>query len=135
MELVTDLSVTTHTPYQNLAAGKAVIPCLTIAVHRSFTIDLDVFATPDHEGDALLEGVVEIVVLPIFNIVSELETLCQRASSRSDLSTHLQCTIELDINIVQDREINLLANDVCLSFFEVHKTAVLCLFESPDEVC
>lgn len=57
---------------QNLATSKAVVPCLSIPVHRAFAIDSDVLSTPDHEGDTLLEGIVEVVILPVFNVVGEL---------------------------------------------------------------
>ena len=77
---VRDLRRRTH---QNLTASEAIVPCLTITIHRSLTINLDILATPDHESDALLEGVVEVVVLPILNIVGELEILCQTRSPKS----------------------------------------------------
>lgn len=57
---------------QNLAASKAVVPRLSIPIHRAFTIDFNILSTPDHEGDTLLEGIVEVVVLPVFDIVGEL---------------------------------------------------------------
>lgn len=62
---------------QNLAASKAIIPRLPVPIHRSFTENLDVLSTPDHEGDTLLEGVVEIVILPVFNVVGKLYGPCQ----------------------------------------------------------
>jgi hypothetical protein len=66
-----------YATYQDLAASKAVVPCLAITVHRSFTVNLDVLTTPYHEGDTLLEGIVEVVVLPIFNVVGKLHHPCQ----------------------------------------------------------
>lgn len=83
MGLVTGSSVTTYTTYQNLAASKAIVPRLTVAIHRSLTIDLDVLTAPDHESYALLEGIVEVVVLPVFNIVRKLGRLCQTKSPKS----------------------------------------------------
>lgn len=57
---------------QNFAASEAVVPRLSIPIHRAFAIDLDILSTPDHKCDTLLEGIVEVVVLPVFDVVGEL---------------------------------------------------------------
>jgi hypothetical protein len=59
--------------YQNFLARKSVIPSLTIAIHGTTPIDLDILSAPDNPSDALLEGIVEIVGLPILDIISELQ--------------------------------------------------------------
>lgn len=119
--------------HQDLTTSKAIVPCLTITVHRSLAVDADVFATPDHESDTLLERVVEVVALPIRNVIGELHV-----SDRSRYIvriTHLQGTIKLDIYIIEHRKIDLLANDVGLAFLEMYQSSVLCLFQSPNEIC
>jgi hypothetical protein len=58
--------------YQNLLAGKRIIPFLAIAIERAVAKDLDVLAAPHPEGDGLLEIVVEIVGLPVGDVIGEL---------------------------------------------------------------
>lgn len=71
--------------HQNLTASKAIVPCLTISVHGTFAIDFDVSATPNHESDALLEGIVKIVVLPVLDIIGELNWYSISSNQESDL--------------------------------------------------
>lgn len=58
--------------HQNFTAGESIIPSLAIAIQRSVAINLDVLASPFPERDALLEWMVEIVLLPVSDIVGEL---------------------------------------------------------------
>jgi hypothetical protein len=58
--------------YQNFEPSKSVIPSLTIAIQSSTTVNLDVFTSPYPECDRLLEGVIEVVRLPVLDIVGEL---------------------------------------------------------------
>lgn len=58
--------------YQNLKAGKAIIPSLAIPVQNTSTENLDVLASPLPKCDRLLERMVKVIVLPISDVVGEL---------------------------------------------------------------
>lgn len=58
--------------YKNFTASEAVVPGLTIAVDLSGTFDYDVFPAPLPESDGVLEGVEEVVGLPVCDIVCKL---------------------------------------------------------------
>lgn len=58
--------------YQNLLACKIIIPLLTIAIQRALAKDLDILPAPNPERDGFLEIVVEVIGLPIFNVVGKL---------------------------------------------------------------
>lgn len=65
--------------HQNFHSSEAVVPSLPVAVQCTLAEDLDVLATPDPEGDGLLEGVVKVILLPVFNVVGELSLLSAEA--------------------------------------------------------
>jgi hypothetical protein len=52
--------------YKDFTASEAVVPGLTIAV------DYNVFSAPLPEGDGVLEGVEEVVGLPVCDIICKL---------------------------------------------------------------
>lgn len=58
--------------HQDLTTRKRIIPRLTIAIQSPLSENLNVLTTPDPESDRLLKVVIEIVRLPIFDIVGEL---------------------------------------------------------------
>lgn len=76
---------------KNLCARETIPPSLSVAIDHTFAVDLDIpgvmsvlqeadsgysvylLATPHPESDALLEIVVEVVRLPIFDVVRELQ--------------------------------------------------------------
>lgn len=58
--------------YQDFLPGKLIIPLLTIPIEGALSKDLDILTTPYPECDRLLEIVVEVVRLPILDIVGEL---------------------------------------------------------------
>ena len=60
--------------YQNLLSSKLIIPFLPIAVQHTTPEDLDVLTTPAPEGDGFLEVVVEVVGLPVGDVVCKLHT-------------------------------------------------------------
>src|SRR4051794_36931623 len=58
--------------YQNLPASKGVVPGLTISIQSTLAENFDVLATPNPEGNGLLESIVEVVCLPVLNIIRKL---------------------------------------------------------------
>jgi hypothetical protein len=58
--------------YKNFLSCKTVPPSLAVSIESSCAENLDVLAAPFPESDGLLEGVVEVVVLPVCDIVGEL---------------------------------------------------------------
>lgn len=52
--------------------GKLVVPLLAVAIQSAVAEDLDILTTPNPEGDGLLEVIVEVVGLPVVDIVGEL---------------------------------------------------------------
>lgn len=74
------LSIESGPPYQNLKASEAIVPRLPIAVQSSTTVNLDILSAPHPEGDRVLERIKEVVRLPIFDIVGELQTTRSLAS-------------------------------------------------------
>jgi hypothetical protein len=60
---------------QYFGAREAVPPCLTVAIDHTFTIYLDVPATPNPKCDALLEVVVEAISLPVLDVVGKLDSV------------------------------------------------------------
>jgi hypothetical protein len=61
--------------YQYLLSSKIIIPLLTISIQGSLAKDLDVLTTPNPECDRLLEIIIEVVRLPICDIISELHVI------------------------------------------------------------
>lgn len=89
---------------QYLCSCKAVPPCLTIPIDDPGTVDLDVLSAPDPERDALLEGVIEVVGLPIVDIICELSA---SASVHRGIVwlTYFQLPFNIHIDIFQKRQI------------------------------
>ncbi len=58
--------------YQDLSTCKSIIPSLAISIDYTSSIDLDIFASPFPPRDRVLERVVEVIVLPVCNVVGEL---------------------------------------------------------------
>lgn len=58
--------------HQNFQAGKGIVPLLAIAIKSTLAEDLDILTTPNPESDRFLERVVEVVCLPVVDIVGEL---------------------------------------------------------------
>jgi hypothetical protein len=50
-----------------------IIPCLTVTVESSTTIDIHVFSAELEEGCGILEGLVETILLPVISVVCELD--------------------------------------------------------------
>lgn len=65
--------------HQNFHSSEAIVPRLPVAVECTLAEDLDVLATPDPKGDGLLEGVIKVILLPVFNVISELSLLSAQA--------------------------------------------------------
>lgn len=78
---------------------------------------IDSLAAPDGEGDAFLEWVIEVVGLPVLDIIGIL-----------------QLAIDVDINVLQEAKIELLADNIFMVLLQVHEAAVIRLFECPQEV-
>jgi hypothetical protein len=58
--------------YKNFLPSKPIIPSLAIPIERSRPKDPDILSAPFPERDGILERVVEVVVLPVSDIVREL---------------------------------------------------------------
>lgn len=52
--------------------GKLVVPLLAVAIQSAVAEDLDILATPNPEGDGLLKGIIEVVGLPVVDVIGEL---------------------------------------------------------------
>lgn len=77
--------------YQNLTSCKRVVPGLSIAVQSTMAKDLDVLSSPNPEGNRLLERVVEVVRLPVLDVVGELGKVSQTMTS--SFSRHMLLTL------------------------------------------
>jgi hypothetical protein len=77
----------------------------------------DSLSAPDCEGDALLEGIVEVVGLPVLDVVGVL-----------------QLSVDVDVDVFQEAEVELLANDILVVLLEMYKTSVVGFLECPEEV-
>ena len=107
--------------YQNLLSSKLIIPFLPIAVQHTTPEDLDVLTTPAPEGDGLLEVVVEVVGLPVGDVVCELS-----GSNNISIMFHkplpkkvkggiyLNLPFKLHLNIIQEGQIQLLPDHIGL---------------------
>lgn len=60
---------------EDLPACELVVPPLAVSVQHARPEDLDVFAAPYPEGDGFLEVEVEVVALPVGDVVCELSCL------------------------------------------------------------
>lgn len=61
--------------HQDFTTRKCIVPCLAIAIERAVAEDLDILASPHPESDGLLEIVVEVVGLPVINVIGKLVQL------------------------------------------------------------
>lgn len=111
--------------------GKCIVPLLAISIQDTTPEDLDVLATPSPEGYRFLEIVVEVIALPILNIVGELFVL---AGAIHVELTCLQFTIQLDFNVIQETEIELGPDDIGMVLLQQQSSAVIRLFQSPEEI-
>jgi hypothetical protein len=84
---------------QNLSARKAVPPRLAIAVDHTLAVDFDVselesvhlhglqrlhdlLSAPHPKCNTLLEVIVEVIGLPVFDVVRELKLISSRSNSQ-----------------------------------------------------
>ena len=125
------LVVDTH---KNFQTGKAVVPSLTVAVQSSLAEDLDVLSTPDPEGNRLLEGVVEVVLLPVLDIIGELHWLATFNQCHITPNSYLQFTLELHLNVIQKAKIQLLANNILLALLQHKSATVVRSLHAPEEI-
>jgi hypothetical protein len=119
--------------HQNFHASKGIVPLLTIAIESTLSEDLDVLTTPHPESDRSLERVVEVVCLPVVDIVGELLMSGQFNQSQS-WAIYLHFTLQLYLDIIQEAEIELLANDIGLPLLQEKSAAVVGGLDSPKEV-
>jgi hypothetical protein len=62
-----------------------VIPCLTIAVKRSTTVDVHIVTAKLEESSGVLESLVEPVLLPVVGVVGELNCSLDVLKTISDM--------------------------------------------------
>lgn len=127
--------------YQDFVSSEVVVPGLSVAVQDAFTKYLDVLAAPDPEGDRLLEVIVEVVILPIINVVGELLFSVSSypppmASFHSliRVSTHLDFTVQLDLDIIQEAQVQLLTDHIGLVLGQQESTTVVRPLDCRQEV-
>lgn len=106
---------------ENFRARKAVPPCLAVSVDHARTIDLDIpgpklvpdrginvglflLPAPCPECNTLLEVIVEVISLPVLDVVGELGIVSYRVVLGRG-SPNLQLAIYLDVDIIQERQI------------------------------
>lgn len=77
----------------------------------------DELATPDSEGNALLERIVEVVGLPVLDVIGIFEL-----------------AIDVDVDVVEEAEVEFLSDNVFVVLLQVHKTSMIGFFECPEEV-
>jgi hypothetical protein len=119
--------------HQNFHASKGIVPLLAIAIESTLSEDLDILTTPHPESDRSLERVVEVVCLPVVDIVGELLMSGQFNQSQS-WAIYLHFTLQLHLNIIQEAEVELLANDIGLPLLQEKSAAVVGCLDSPKEV-
>lgn len=102
---------------QDLEPRELVPPPLTVAVQRAVAKDLDVLAAPFPEHDAVLEGVAEGILLPKGRVVGELDL-----------------AVELDMDVVEERQVQRLANNVGAAAGEADCATVVGTLERIEEL-
>lgn len=98
---------------EDLQAGELVPPPLAIAVEHAAAVDLDVLAAPLPEHQAVLEGVVEGIGLPVRGVVGEFDF-----------------AIQLDVDVVQEGQVQRLADHEGFALGEEQSTAIVCVLET-----
>lgn len=101
---------------EDLTPCKFIPPPLAIAVENAITIDLDVFAAPFPEHEAVLEGMTERIGLPVWCVVGELDL-----------------AVEFDMDIVQEGQVKGFANDKCLTLWQEKSTTVVGTLQTAEE--
>lgn len=111
----------TGVTYQDLLPGKFIIPFLPIAVQHTTPEDLDVLTTPAPEGDGFLEVVVEVVGLPVGDVICELSgsnnisiMFPKPLPKKVKGGIYLDLPLKLHLNIIQEGQVQLLPNHVGL---------------------
>lgn len=104
--------------YQNLATRELIVPFLAITIESSLSEDLNVLTTPDPKGNRLLERVVEVVRLPVGDVVGKLHVLGLVTQMCALVNTYLDLSFQLNLNIIQEAQIQLLSNHVSLAFLQ-----------------
>lgn len=61
--------------HQDFTARKGIVPRLAIAIERAVAEDLNVLTSPDPESDGLLKIIVEVVGLPVIDVIGKLVRL------------------------------------------------------------
>lgn len=123
--------------YQNLFTGKCVIPLLSITVQGTLSKDSDILTTPYPEGDGFLEVVVEVVGLPVIDVIGELSYHNSARPLYKQLGTgvnYLNLPVKLNLNIIQKRQLQLLPNDIGLAFLQEESPTVVRLCDSLQEL-
>lgn len=105
-------------PYQNLAARELIVPFLAITIESSLSEDFDVLPAPDPKGNRLLERVVEVVRLPVGDVVGKLLVLGLVTQMCALVNTYLDFSFQLNLNIIQEAQIQFLSNHVSLAFLQ-----------------
>lgn len=102
---------------ENLRTSEFVPPPLTVAIENAVAVDLDVFTTPFPKHEAVLEGMGKGVLLPIGRVVCELDF-----------------ALEVDMNVVEEGQVERLANNKGFVLGQIESSAVVGLFETVEEV-
>lgn len=102
--------------YEHFQTSKAIIPCLSVPIERSIPENPDVLPSPLPERNALLKGMIEVVVLPVLDVI--------RKQDRA---------IELHLDIIQERQIQLFANDEGLALGKDERAAMVGFLEAFEE--
>lgn len=106
---------------------------LPLAFDNSFSVDLNVLATPFPKHDGLLKRVIPCVLLPILHIICELQML-DLPLPTSYHSTHPNLAIQMDMNVVQPGKIEDFPNDEGLILWQVERATVVRLQDAVEEL-
>lgn len=102
---------------ENLTTAKLVPPPLAVTVESTSSVNLDILSTPLPEHDGVLERMVEGIILPVLGVVGEL-----------DLS------VKTDMDVVQEGQVQRLANDILLALGEQQGATMHSLFKTLEEL-
>ena len=103
--------------YKHFESSKSIVPFLSVTIESSSAEDSNILASPLPERNTLLEWMSKVVVLPVLDIIREL-----------DLS------VKLHLDVVQEGQIELPANDELLACGENKSSTVVGLLQSLEEL-
>jgi hypothetical protein len=72
--------------------------------------------------------------LPVLDVIGELGELDFDSKVLSTYAAYLNFTFQLDLNIVQEAQVELLANHVGLALLQEQTASVVSMLDAPEEI-